>query len=410
MSAGAADGGILRDVRVLDCTRVLAGPFASMILADLGADAIKVEEPRHGDEARGFGPFVNGQSAYFTSVNRGKRSLGIDLRTAAGRDLARDLAGRCDVLVENFRPGTMRRFGLDYEALHALHPKLVYVSISGFGQTGPYAQRPAYDVIIQAMSGLASITGNPDAPPVRVGTSISDLGAALYGVIGILAALRSASETGHGQHLDIAMLDCQVALLENAIARYDVTGEVPQPLGSRHPAITPFQFYKAADGYIVIAAGNEGLFARLCRSLGAEDLIEDPRFANNLARTEHRDELEAILNAAFGRSPVTHWLDTLTEAGVPCGPIQDLAQVSADPHLAARGMIARVRQPGAGELAMPASPLLFSDTPKQAPRPAPALGQHTEEVLNGLLGLDIAAIGRLRADGVIDGSAPSPAD
>ena len=408
MSPGLEGGGILLDQRVLDCTRVLAGPFASMIMADLGADVIKIEEPRQGDEARGFGPFVNGQSAYFTSINRGKRSIGIDLRTAGGRDLALGLAARCDVLIENFRPGTMARFGLDYEALHELHPKLVYVSVSGFGQTGPYAQRPAYDVIIQAMSGLASITGNPDTPPVRVGTSISDLGAALYGVIGVLAALRSASHTGLGQHLDISMLDCQVALLENAVARYDVTGEVPQPLGSRHPAITPFQFFKAADGYIVVAAGNDNLFARLCRCLEAPDLAADPRFIDNHKRTEHRDELEALLDEAFGRRSVGAWLDELTEAGVPCGPIQDLAQVIADPHLAAREMISRLQQPGAGELAMPASPLLFSDSPREAPRPAPALGQHTDEILTSLLDLDADALDRLRADGVINADSESP--
>ena len=401
MSLDIGDAGILGDVRVLDFTRVLAGPFASMILADLGAEIIKVEEPRSGDEARGFGPFINGQSAYFTSINRGKRSVGIDLRPDAGRDLARALAGKCDVLIENFRPGTMARFGLDYPTMHELYPGLVFVSISGFGQTGPYAQRPAYDVIIQAMSGLTSITGNPDTPPVRVGTSISDLGAALYGVIGILAALRSAAATGHGQHLDISMLDTQVALLENAVARYDVTGEVPAPLGSRHPAITPFQFFKAADGYFVIAAGNDSLFAQLCRCLEVEELVEDPRFESNSARTEHRADLEELLNLAFGRSPVGEWLETLNEAGVPCGPIQDIAQVMADPQVAAREMIARVEQPGAGEIAMPASPLLFSDTPKAIPRSAPALGQHTEDTLRTLLDLDSEAIAALRAGSVI---------
>lgn len=399
---------ILDDIRILDFTRVLAGPFASMIMADLGAEVIKVEEPRTGDEARGFGPFVNGQSAYFTSINRGKQSIGIDLRTEAGRDLARDLAGRCDVLIENFRPGTMARFGLDYQTLHAQYPKLVFVSISGFGQTGPYAQRPAYDVIIQAMSGLASITGNPQTSPVRVGTSISDLGAALYGVIGILAALRSAAKDGQGQHLDISMLDTQVALLENAVARYDVTGEVPVPLGSRHPAITPFQFFKAADGYIVVAAGNDNLFGQLCRCLGVEELVEDPRFLKNSGRTENQSDLEELLNRAFARRPVDDWLRELTEAGVPCGPIQDIAQVVDDPQIAAREMIARLQQPGAGELAMPASPLRFSKTPRSSLRPAPGLGQHTDVVLRTLLDLDAEAVGRLRSQGVIGGSGSIP--
>jgi CoA:oxalate CoA-transferase len=401
LSADDDSAGILGDVRVLDFTRVLAGPFATMIMADLGAQIIKVEEPRTGDDTRGFGPFVNGQSAYFTSINRGKRSVGIDLRTEAGRDLARALAGKCDVLIENFRPGTMARFGLDYETMHHLFPRLVFVSISGFGQTGPYAQRPAYDVIIQAMSGLASITGNPDSPPVRVGTSISDLGAALYGAIGILAALRSAAANGHGQHLDISMLDTQVALLENAVARYDVTGEVPGPLGSRHPAITPFQFFKAADGFIVVAAGNDSLFAQLCSSLGVAGLPEDPRFASNAARTENRSDLEELLNRAFAGNSVGEWLLILTGVGVPCGPIQDMAQVMADPQIAAREMIARVEQPGAGRIAMPASPLNFSDTPKAPLRPAPALGQHTEDTLKTLLNLDDEAIAALRAQRVI---------
>ncbi len=399
---------ILSDVRVIDFTRVLAGPFASMIMADLGAEVIKVEEPRTGDEARGFGPFVNGQSAYFTSINRGKRSVGIDLRTEAGRDLARDLAGQCDVLIENFRPGTMARFGLDYQTLHTSYPGLVYVSISGFGQTGPYAQRPAYDVIIQAMSGLASITGSPQSPPVRVGTSISDLGAALYGVIGILAALRAAAQGGLGQHLDISMLDTQVALLENAVARYDVTGEVPAPLGSRHPAITPFQFFEAADGYIVVAAGNDNLFGQLCRRLGVEELAEDSRFLNNSLRTENRSDLEDLLNQAFSHRTVDDWLQDLTEAGVPCGPIQDIAQVMADPHIASREMIARLEQPGAGELAMPASPLRFSETPRTSPRPAPGLGQHTDDILRTLLGLDTEAISALRSQGVISVPVPIP--
>ena len=238
--------GLLQGVRVLDLTRVLAGPFASMILADFGAEVIKIELPGGGDEARGFGPFVNGESAYFASVNRGKKSVAVDLRRERGQELARAVAGSCDLLLENFRPGSMARFGLDFDSLHAAYPRLVYASISGFGQTGPYARRPAYDVIIQAMSGIASITGVEGQPPVRVGSSIADLGAALYGVIGMVAALARARETGRGQHLDVSMLDCQIALLENAVARYDVTGEVPAPLGSRHPAITPFQFFRAA--------------------------------------------------------------------------------------------------------------------------------------------------------------------
>ena len=308
---------LLDGVRVLDLTRVLAGPYASMVLADLGAEVIKIELPGTGDEARGFGPFQNGESAYFASVNRGKKSATIDLRKARGQDLARRLAGECDVLIENFRPGSMDRFGLGYAALHALYPCLVYASISGFGQTGPYAQRPAYDVLIQAMGGLASITGQPDGPPVRVGSSIADLSAALFGAIGILAALERARRTGEGQQVDISMLDCQVALLENALARYAVSGEVPRPLGSRHPAITPFQFFAARDGYIVIAAGNDRLWRQLCDALGLGALADDPRFANNALRTENHAALEPILERALAEKTVDEWCTILAAAGVP---------------------------------------------------------------------------------------------
>ena len=399
--ATGEQGQALAGVRVLDFTRVLAGPFASMILADLGADVIKIELPGKGDEARGFGPFLNGESAYFMSVNRGKKSVTLDLRLEEGQRLARQLAGGCDILVENFRPGSMARFGLDYGSLQPLNPALIYASISGFGQTGPYAQRPAYDVIIQAMSGLASITGRQGEPPVRVGSSISDLGAALYGVIGVLAALSQARATGKGQQVDVAMLDCQVALLENAIARYDVTGEIPVPLGSRHPAITPFQFFEAADGHFVIAAGNDGLWRRLCETLGVADLIGDPRFASNADRTENHAQLEPLLAAAFETETVSEWCSRLGEAGVPCGPIQNIAQVAADPHLAAREMILRVPHEQAGELAMPASPVKFSAGQTKPPEAAPTLGQHTEEILVDLAGVDPRELPRLREAGVV---------
>ena len=397
-----ATGGILAGIRILDLTRVLAGPFASMVLADLGAEVLKVELPGTGDEARGFGPFLEGESAYFMSVNRGKKSLTIDLRKPEGQELARRLAGSCDVLLENFRPGSMARFGLDFDSLHQLYPKLIYASISGFGQTGPYAQRPAYDVIIQAMSGLASITGIDGQPPVRVGSSIADLGAALYGVIGILAALARARESGVGQHLDVSMLDCQVALLENAIARYDVSGEITRPLGSRHPAITPFQFFEAADGQIVVAAGNESLWRRLCDVLDMPELVEDERFDSNARRTANHAELEPLLAASLRRRSVDDWCQRLGKAGIPCGPIQDIGQVVADPQLAAREMIVRVGHPEGAGLAMPASPLRFSGEPRPAaPRPAPRLGEDTDEVLGDLLGLGEAEIARLRKAEVI---------
>ena len=325
----------------------------------------------------------------------------IDLRQARGQNLARRLAGECDVLIENFRPGRMDRFGLGYAALHALYPRLVYASISGFGQTGPYAQRPAYDVLIQAMGGLASITGQPDGPPVRVGSSIADLSAALFGAIGILAALERARRTGEGQQVDISMLDCQVALLENALARYAVSGEAPKPLGSRHPAITPFQFFAARDGYIVIAAGNDRLWRQLCDALGLGALADDPRFANNALRTDNHAALEPVLEGVLAEKTVDEWCAILAAAGVPSGPLSDVGQVFDDEQVAAREMIVELEHPVAGRQAVANSPLRFSATPVQLRGPAPLLGQHTEEVLSGVLGLTAGELEELRAEGVI---------
>ena len=392
---------LLEGVRVLDFTRVLAGPYATMVLADLGAEVIKVELPGGGDEARNFGPFIAGASAYYASVNRGKKSVTLDLRTSRGSGLAMDLVERSDVLVENFRPGSMERFGLDYDRVSARNPRLVYASISGFGQSGPYSHRPAYDVIVQAMSGLASITGLPGQPPVRVGSSTADLSAALFACVGLLAALGRARETGRGRHLDVSMLDCQVALLENAIARYDVTGQVPGPLGSRHPAITPFQFFAAADGWVVVAAGNDRLFGRLCQVLGRPEVVEDARFLDNAARTENHADLEAELSASFAGGSVAGWLERLERAGVPCGPVNDMADLLGDPQVRARGMVRR--QPCGGEsVAVPVSPLRHAgEAPETCPRPAPDLGEHTEAVLRELLGLDADELGSMRRDGVI---------
>ncbi|MBT7864589.1 MAG: CoA transferase, partial [Gemmatimonadetes bacterium] len=351
---------MLSGIRVLDFTRVLAGPFATMVMADLGAQVVKVELPEKGDDSRGFGPFVGDQrSAYFLSVNRGKQSVTIDLRTEAGRDLALDLAAQVDVLVENFRPGSMERFGLGYEQVTARNPRIVYASVSGFGQTGPYAHRPAYDVIVQAMSGLASITGLPGQPPVRVGSSTADLNAALFCVIGIQAALARSNQTGLGQHIDVSMLDCQVALLENAIARYDVEGIVPGPLGSRHPTITPFQFFAATDGNLVIAAGNDRLWQRLCEVLGRDDLLRDTRFGDNARRTEHHAHLETELAAVFATQSVAVWLERLEAAGVPCGPVNNIADIVDDPHLNERQMI-RTQAEGEFEVRVPGPPLKFS--------------------------------------------------
>ncbi len=406
MTTQTSQQDLLGDVRVLDFTRVLAGPFATMVLADLGAEVTKIELPGVGDEARGFGPFVgdtgsqNGVSAYFLSVNRGKKSVTLDLHTDRGRQLALDLASHCDVLVENFRPGSMARFGLDYDAVAARNPRIVYASVSGFGQSGPYSHRPAYDVIVQAMSGLASITGLPGQPPVRVGSSTSDLSAALYCAVGVLAALTRARAVGKGQHVDISMLDCQISLLENAIARFDVTGEAPRPLGSRHPTITPFQFFAATDGYVVVAAGNDRLFGRLCEVLHKPGLAEDPRYVDNAARTQNHGPLETELAAIFATGPVDQWLADLEAAGVPCGPVNDVSHIVSDPHVLARGLLHRQSFAG-GDVAVPGPPLKFSDSPCRAVSPAPVLGEHTDEVLRGWLDLDAAELQQLRQQGVI---------
>ncbi len=393
--------GPLRGIRVLDFSRVLAGPFASMILADLGAEVIKVEMPEVGDEARGFGPFFQGDSAYFLSVNRGKKSVTINLSHPKGAALVRRLTARCDVLVENFRPGTMARFGLDAETLKRDNPGLIYASVSGFGQTGPYARRPAYDVIIQAMSGVSSITGNRGGPPVKVGNSIADLSASLFAVIGILTALYARQQGGGGQAIDVSMLDCQVALLENAVARYVVDGVPPGPLGSRHPTITPFQFFEASDGHLVVGAGNNGLWAKLCRAVGLEALIEDPRFSTNASRAAHWAALAAFLNERLRQRTVADWLTVLEVAGVPCGPIHRIDQVVNDPQVNARNMIVEVGHRGGGKMKVPGSPLKFSREAVDATQSPPRLGEHTEEILKDLAGLTNGEIAELRAEKVI---------
>ena len=380
----------LHGVTVLDLTRVLAGPFCTMILRDLGADVIKVEPPE-GDEARGFGPFLpgaapgaRGASAYFTSLNCGKRSVVLDLKRAPGRAALAALAGAADVLVENFRPGTLTRLGFPPERLRQLNPRLVYAAVSGFGATGPAAQRPAYDLIIQALSGLMSITGQEGAAGpgarVRVGTSIADIVSGLYAAIGIAAALFRRAQSGQGAALDLAMLDAAVSVLENAIARYQVTGAAPAPLGTRHPSITPFEAYATADEEIVVAAGNDRLFETLCTVLGRRGLAADPRFAANAARNAHAGELKRELERALARHPSRTWLQRLAAAGVPAAPVHTVADLFHDPQLAARGMLLPVS--GGGGLLVPGSPLKFAGAAAEQTRPpAPALGEHTEQVL-----------------------------
>jgi len=389
---------LLQGIKVLDLTRVLSGPYASMILADLGAEILKIELPEKGDEARAFGPFQNGESAYFAGINRGKKSITIDLRKPKGQELIFSLAGKCDILMENFRPGSMEEFNLGFERLHKAYPKLVYASISGFGQTGPYSRKPAYDVIIQAMSGLVSITGTAQGEVVRVGSSIADLNSSLFSIIGILAASYNANQKGIGQHVDISMLDCQIALLENAMSRYHTSNKVPGPIGSRHPSITPFQFFKAADGQIVIAAANDNLWKKLCGVIGLE---EDGKFKTNDLRTQNHLELESLLNDIFKNKTVKEWCGLLESAGVPCSSINNIEQVINDPHVNFREMVIKMNHPKAGTLMMPNSPLKFSNSRHKLDVPSPLLGEHTEEILSGFLGLTLDEINQLKEDRVI---------
>jgi CoA:oxalate CoA-transferase len=365
--------GPLHGITIVDLTRVLAGPYCTMVLSDLGARVIKVERPGVGDEARYVGPFIGDVSAYFASLNRGKESVALDLRDAAHRARFDALLADADVVVENFRGGVMERLGYGWDDLHARFPRLVYAAVSGFGHTGPYAERPAYDMVVQAMGGIMSITGADGGDPTRVGTSIGDLAAGLFTVAGIEAALVHRERTGETTKVDVSMLDSQVALLENAIARYMATGVSPAPIGNRHPSITPFAAYRATDGWFVVAVGNDSLFRRLCDALDATSLAADPRFTTNASRTEHVDALTEALQAVFAANSVTHWLDVLTGAEVPCGPVNDVAEVLADPQVRARNMVVEVDDPRLPAFSVAGNPIklsAFADPASRGPVPS----------------------------------------
>ena len=374
--------GPLAGLLVVDLTRVLAGPYCTLVLADLGARVVKVEAPGRGDDARAIGPFVGGTSAYFLSLNRGKESIALDLREPGERGLFERLLARADVLVENFRPGVLERLGFGWEALHARWPRLVLARVSGFGQTGPYATRPAYDVVVQGMGGVMSLTGQPGGPPARVGTSTGDITAGLFTAIGVLSALVERATTGLGREVDVAMLDCQVATLENAIARFAATGVVPGPLGSRHPSIAPFQAFATRDGHLVVAAGNDALFAKLCAALGRPELAADPRFASNESRTRNVEALAAALEAALAARTSDEWLARLEAAGVPCGPLNDVAAVLRDPQVRARNMVVTAEDPIAGPFAVAGNPVKLSGVADPPTRgAAPRLDEHRAKLL-----------------------------
>jgi len=376
----------LEGLRVLDLTRVLVGPYATMILADLGADVIKLEMPVTGDDSRTFPPHINGESAYFMSLNRNKRSMTLNLKSAKEKEVFLDLIRNVDIVIENFRPGTMERLGLGYEVLKKENPRIIYAAASGFGHTGPYSKRPAYDAVVQAMGGIMSITGQRGGPPTRVGSSIGDITAGLFATIGILAALAHREKTGAGQKVDVAMLDCQVAILENAIARYTAAGEVPEPIGNRHPSITPFEPFDTEDGQLMIAVGNNALWSKFCAVIEREELWDDPRFSTNALRTANHQELKPLLASTLSKKTTYEWRKIFDQSGIPNGPINSIDQVIVDPQVIAREMIVEVDHPVAGKTSIPGVPIKLSKTPGSIREPAPLLGEHTAEILSDLLG------------------------
>lgn len=381
--AGVA--GPLSGITVLDLTRVLAGPYCTMMLADLGARVIKVEAPGKGDDARQYGPIVNGHSTYFVSVNRGKQSIALDLKAPDDRDTFERLLQVADVLVENFRPGVMERLGYGWDTLEQRFPRLIYGAVSGFGHTGPYRSRPAYDVVVQAMGGLMSMTGYPDGLPTRVGTSIGDIGAGLFLAFGISSALYARERTGKGTKIDVSMLDCQVALLENAVTSYAATGQVPQPLGTRHPFSTPFQAFRTGDGWIVIAAGNDRLFQSLTKALGRDDLANNSLFCSVVERTRHHEALRVEIELTLSGRTTQEWLDILEKAEIPCGRLNTIADVVSDAQIQARNMICSVHNHDGSTFAVAGNPVKFPGVDDPAVRPAsPALDQHRDAILSEL--------------------------
>jgi formyl-CoA transferase len=376
----------LSGIRVLDLSRVLAGPYCTMVLGDLGADVIKVESPE-GDETRGWGPpFIEGESAYYLCVNRNKRSIVVDFKTEEERTVLQELVKRSDVLVENFRPGTLARFALDFESVAAINPNLVYCSITGFGQTGPLRDKPGYDFMIQAMGGLMSITGEPDGEPMKVGVAVADLFAGQNAVIAILAALQARAQTGRGQHLDLSLFDSQVSMLANVASNYLVSGKLPKRYGNAHANIVPYQSFQASDGWFVLAVGNDRQFERLGRVIGNSELVGQERFITNSGRVEHRAELISALKQIFLLRTAAEWLTRLDAEGIPCGPINSLKEVFTMPQVKARDMLVPMEHAGIGDLKLVSSPLKFSETPVGYRLPPPTLGEHTQEVLSELSG------------------------
>jgi crotonobetainyl-CoA:carnitine CoA-transferase CaiB-like acyl-CoA transferase len=391
----------LDGVRVLDLTRVLAGPFAAMMLGDMGADVIKVEEPGKGDDTRKWPPFVGGEASYFTSVNRSKRSLTLNLKTAAGAAILKRLAARSDVVLENFRTGTMDKLGLGYATLRHLNPRLVYCAISGFGESGPEAGRGGYDLIVQGESGIMELTGFPDGPPVKVGTSVADLVSGMAAAHGVVLALLARARTRRGQKVEISMLDVMASLLTYQAGIYFATRQRPTRRGNAHPSIVPYEVFKAADAYLTLGVANNALWRQCCAVLEHPELASDARFDTEARRVENREALVPLLNGIFGTRDADEWLKRLEAAGVPAGRIKTVAEVCESEHLKARGMIVGLPHPTAKQITVLGVPVRLHATPGAAEIPPPLLGQHTDQILGSVLGIKPAAIARLRRDGVI---------
>lgn len=379
----------LEGIKVLDLTRVLSGPYCTMMMADMGADVMKIEPPGLGDDSRAFGPYVGKESAYYMSLNRNKRSMVLDFKNEKHKAVFLEMVKKADIVVENYRPGTMEKLGLGYnEVLSKINPRLIYLEISGFGATGPYKRKPAYDVVVQAMGGIMSITGPDGGDPTRVGASIGDVAAGIFGYGAAMTALYARTITGRGQAIDISMLDCQVAMLENAIARYQVTGVSPTPIGNRHPSITPFTDFEAKDGKIIVGVANQKLWKLYTDLIGRPELFEDPRFVTNLDRTNNVKELFIELAPEMKKRTVDEWIAALEEKGIPCAPINNMERICKDPQVKSRDMLVEVEHPVAGKQLVPGIPMKFSDTPGAIRKSAPLLNHDLYDILNDFLGWD----------------------
>ena len=386
----------LDGLKVLDLSRVLAGPYCTMLLADMGADVVKVEQPGKGDDTRGYGPpFLNNESAYFLSVNRNKRSMILDLKHEYGKNILWEMLQKADILVENFRPGKMADLGFGYGQVSNLYPRLIYCSISGYGQSGPFAHHPGYDLIVQGEGGIASLTGDPDGPPYKVGTSQADIVAGMNAFQGILLGLIARERTGRGQHVDIALLDCQVSLLTYQAGIYFATGESPTRMGNQHPSIAPYETFRCKDGYVNIGCGNDRIWRVFCKAVGLETLLSDPRFLTNADRVQHRPPLNEILVPIFLARNAQEWVDLLRPVGVPCGRIQSVKEVCEHPQTRSREMVIELDHPKAGPIRVTGVPIKLSDTPGAVSTAPPELGQHTREVLEEWLGLEESQVVRL---------------